>query len=269
MTNARQRLIMLGCVGFVALVTPVATVAMANLKSEPIMQIVGEQQPIGDGAIRTFVTLDSQDSPTAIGVTFTEQALSSLPSIPTEYELALPSQASASAYRYVVLSWNPQGHGPIGIYDVPHFDFHFYSISSEERQKITAVGEDLARVSKVPPPEFLPNGYVLEPTAPAPKEGRHWMNSNSPEFQGQPFTKTFIYGTYEGEIVFAEPMLTSTLLEEKPTITEPISLPNAYPQTAYYPTQYSVSYDSVQQTYAVSLIGLTLRQMSPNSQTGN
>lgn len=260
MTNVRQQLIRLGLIGLVSTVALAATTAIATLRPKSTVQVFGEQQSIGDGTLRTFATLDDKNNPMAIGVAFTEASLSDLPTFPIEYELSLPSEASA--YRYVVLSWNPQGHAPAGTYDVPHFDFHFYTLSAAERQKITAVGEDLARVSRAPSPEFMPDGYVLEPTAPAPREGRHWIDSNSSEFQGLPFTQTFIYGTYDGEIVFAEPMLTKAFLETKPTVRESISLPSAYTQTAYYPTHYSVNYDSVQRTYTVSLDGLTLRSGS-------
>lgn len=262
MTKMRKPLIRFARIGVIAFITLAVTIVIATFELKPTTQIVGEQYSIGDGVIRPFVTLDTKNHLTAIGVTFTETVLAGLPSIPVEYELALPPQASASAYRYVVLNWNPQGHGPIGIYDVPHFDFHFYSLSGKERQNITATGDDLAKVSKAPPPEFIPTGYVLEPTPPAPREGRHWMDSNSPEFHGQAFTKTFIYGSYDGEIVFVEPMFTKVFLETKPNMTESIGLPVAYPQTAYYPARYSVKYNRAQQSYTVSLDALTWHQGS-------
>jgi hypothetical protein len=36
----------------------------------------------------------------------------------------------------VGLNWNPHGHIPPGVYDLPHFDFHFYI---EPIEKIFAI----------------------------------------------------------------------------------------------------------------------------------
>ena len=38
--------------------------------------------------------------------------------------------------------------------------------------------------------------------------GWHWIDPLSPEFTGQPFSKTYIYGYYGGELSFVEPMIT-------------------------------------------------------------
>jgi hypothetical protein len=222
----------------------------------------GEPQKLGNGVVQSFVSLDACRNPVSIGVTFTKAALSGLPKISQEYALSPPSAASASAFQYVLITWNPQGHQPTGIYDVPHFDFHFYSLSPTERQQIKAIGDDRIKALKLPLPAFIPPDYIPEPTPPAPGEGRHWIDTRSPEFRGQPFGKTFIYGTYDGEIIFAEPMLTKDLLETHPNTREAISLPAAYAKSAYYPTHYGINYDRTQQVYSVSLDGLTFRSQS-------
>jgi hypothetical protein len=48
-----------------------------------------------------------------------------------------------------------------GIYDAPHFDSHFYLMSQERRDRITATGEDLAKAHKAPATELMPLGYIL------------------------------------------------------------------------------------------------------------
>src|ERR1044072_4966536 len=40
---------------------------------------VGESRPLGNGTVRSWVTLDRNGDPTAVGVTFSEAALSGLP----------------------------------------------------------------------------------------------------------------------------------------------------------------------------------------------
>eukprot|EP01084_Bolivina_argentea_P099700 179189_1 len=38
-------------------------------------------------------------------------------------------------FNHLWLNYEPVGHGPIGVYDVPHWDFHFYLIDSETREE--------------------------------------------------------------------------------------------------------------------------------------
>jgi hypothetical protein len=60
-------------------------------------------------------------------------ALKGLPEGKTmEFTLALPKEAAPTAYNHIGIDWNPQGHEPQGIYDKPHFDFHFYMITPED-----------------------------------------------------------------------------------------------------------------------------------------
>jgi hypothetical protein len=46
--------------------------------------------------------------------------------------------------------------------------------------------------------------------------GAHWADLLSPEFSGSPFTKTFILGTYDGKVIFWEPMITRAYLLTQP-----------------------------------------------------
>jgi hypothetical protein len=226
---------------------------------------VGETKPLGKGQVRSWISLDGNGNPTAIGVTFDEAALSNLPTEPppgaegTEISLALPSQASSTAFNHVGLWWNPHGHPPEKIYDVAHFDFHFYMISEQERNGITVQGDDVARSNKKPAAEFVPEGYIYVPDSAIPRMGAHWVNPLSSELHGQTFTRTFLYGSYNGQLIFGEPMITKAFLEAKTDVTEPIKLPAKYARHAYYPTKYSVRYDPIKREYTVALEGMTLR----------
>ncbi len=223
----------------------------------------GPPQKLGQGTARAFVVLDAGGKPSAMGVKLTEAALTGLPTEPPkeyggwDYVLALPKEAAVTGYTHVFFLWNPKGHIPPGIYDVPHFDFHFYLTSSDERERITVTEEDLAKARKQPPADYMPAGYALPPGTEEPRMGAHAINPASDEFNKKPFTKTFIYGFYNGQMTFVEPMVTKAFLETKPNFTEPVKLPKAYPRAGYYPTQYSVKYDPGSKEYRVSIEGLT------------
>jgi Domain of unknown function (DUF5602) len=222
----------------------------------------GPSQAIGGSRAHAFVTLNTNGMPTAIGLRMSEAALVGLPAEPPrnadgwEYILSLPKEAANAGYNHIGIDWNPKGHIPPGIYDMPHFDFHFYLISQEQRGKITAVGEDLAKAHKSPAPEFMPVGYILPNGTEVPRMGAHAIDTTAPEFNKLPFTKTFIYGFYDGQMVFLEPMVTKAFLETKPNVTDPIRLPTTYSQHAYYPTHYCVKYNPAQREYVISLESL-------------
>jgi len=222
----------------------------------------GAHTPIGQGEAYTFVTIGSDGTPTKIGIKLSESALSGLP-MPTteqeyEYNLQLPPELSSTGYKQIVLDWNPHGHSPVGVYDKPHFDFHFYVIDSGERQKITAVGDDLVRAHKAPPEQYMPTGYILPPGTEVPNMGAHAINPQGDEFAKHSFTKTFIYGFYDGGMIFVEPMITTAYLETKPDVHATIAVPNKYSLPAYYPTSYGVVYNKATREYEISLENLVL-----------
>lgn len=233
--------------------------------TKPAMIVTGEAQPLGNGTVRSWVALDKDGKPTAIGVTITKDALNGLPQSFTpgvsgiEFLLPLPQKAAVTGFDHIGLNWNPKGHDPEGVYKVPHFDYHFYLISPSDRERITTRGEDLERVRKPMPPEFVPEGYILAPGSEERGMGLHWIEPNSHEFHGQAFTHTFIYGSYNGQMIFAEPMITKAFLETRPDIAVPIKQPAKYQKPGYYPTRYSIKYAPETGEYIVALEGLTRR----------
>lgn len=222
--------------------------------------------PMGDGSIRAWVRLDAKRQPTSVGVTFPEAALSNLPAGGAgrsccdgpEFVLALPADVPSLPFTHVVVNWNPKGHEPAGIYDKPHFDFHFYMIAPETREEITADGADLGRCTKPLGAAATPAGYVPAPGG-VPKMGAHWILAATPELHGQPFTKTFLYGSYDGQLTFLEPMITLAYLRTHPDLTETLPLPQAYPTPGRYPTSYSIRFDPATREYTVSLDNLQRR----------
>jgi hypothetical protein len=222
----------------------------------------GPSIKLGEGRAYAITMVSAGGEPIAIGVRMSESALKGLPpemphdATGWEYVLPLPKEAIKFGYDHVGIDWNPKGHIPDGVYNTPHFDFHFYMISQLDKEKITLKGEDLARAHKVPAPEFMPEGYILPEGTEVPRMGAHAIDPSSPEFNKMPFTKTFIYGFYDGQMVFLEPMMTKAFLETSPNTVDRIKLPRTYAKNGYYPTMYSVKHDAAQREYEISLEGL-------------
>jgi len=87
----------------------------------------------------------------------------------------------------------------------------------------------------------------------------HWIDPTSAEFNGQSFTKTFIYGSWNGKLIFAEPMITKATIETKQTITTPIGVAKSYSQPGRYPTSYTIRWNEAAKQYEVALTGLVTR----------
>jgi hypothetical protein len=253
---------------------------------------------VGAGHARAYVLYEAGDSsaPVEIGVALDEQALEGLPArnphIPQAspgshehldnhpYLLSLPERGVAP-YRFVELDWNPGGHEPPGIYDTPHFDFHFYTVPEAERASIVPSDPRFQEKADLLPPEReRPESYVVAapPGAPAPGVplmGVHWVHTGSPELQGmfgkpeayRPFTRTFIYGSWNGRFHFVEPMITRAHLLARKAAADPaerdeiipVTMPSSYSMPGYYPGAYRITWDEGAKEYRVALTKLVRR----------
>lgn len=217
----------------------------------------GDSASLGNGTIKGWIKTKASNNPQSIGLTLTEDALTNLPSIGTETHLNLPKNASDTLFNHLLFDWNPGGHPPPGIYNLPHFDLHFYMISKAEREAILG-GPDPTIVE----PRFVPPDYVKDPGG-VPKMGTHWTDRTAPEFNGQVFTKTFIYGSDKGKFIFVEPMFTKAYLETHPHFTGNIKQPAEFQKEGYYPTSFKIDYDSVAHIFNIEITDFVLRQASP------
>lgn len=225
-----------------------------NSQPEKVNTFYGPAEQLGGGVLQALVVMSHSGIPQSIGVRFSEKVLTRLPHHMEEVTLSLPNKASGLAFDHIDFGWNPEGHEPPGVYDLPHFDIHFYMISEEEKMLIT--NSDLADI--LPPPTYIPANYVPTPGF-VPMMGKHWLNLLSNEAAGLEFDQTFIYGSYNGEFIFYEPMITTAYLGEKTSMEYEISQPQNFAQSGYYPTKYSINYNSVKKEYTVLMHGMVLR----------
>ncbi len=228
----------------------------------------GPAVPLGAGKAQTFITINKDGKPTGMGVALSEKSLENLPSSQTghnhrstsapltfEYVLQFPKQAEITPFQFMTLDWNPQGHEPQGIYDLPHFDFHFFMISNQERQTITPLeGMD----PEIPQAKYIPTPYFQLPGR-VPNMGVHWVDPRSPELAGATFTRTFIYGTYKEKMAFMEPMITLDYIKSKPTNVDEIPLPTHFQTDGFYPSKYQVKYNPVRKEYLILFTDFNLK----------
>lgn len=272
-----------------------AALVTAPAQAAPDAVQFGEKQKMGRGTVRTYVVSGAQGQPTAAGISFTAGVLEGLPPEPNktsrcfdlnkngriddhgecdgDYELrpAIPQSMAGKndlPFRWVGFNWNPHGHVPPP-WSVPHFDMHFYMVEQSQIDAIRVGGceifidcADRERALKPVAAKHVHADHVSVGAA-VGRMGNHLIDAKTPEFaekNPQPFTHTWIFGAYEGQITFYEPMITRAYLLGKPNACTPIKQPTAWAQPGYYPTRYCIRYSGKHDNYTVSLEGLVLRQ---------
>lgn len=228
-----------------------------ELKKADMRTFYSPTQPLGHGVARAWVKENSDGDPVAVGINMSAKALENLPTEPTPFVFILPKNKGKNFYTHVLLDWNPHGHEPPGIYDLPHFDFHFYITSNEDRMAIGPT--DNEEFAKEPDSKYQPPAYLHLPGG-VPQMGAHWVDLLSPELHGETFTKTFIWGSYDGEFIFWEPMITLEYLKSMPDDMIPIRQPQAYQKDGWYAGSYKISYSSHPSEYTIALTDLTYHE---------
>ena len=257
-------------------------------------RVSGWRAQLGKGDVASFAELQPTGAPTTLGIAISADALASLPPEPSdhhhcfdrdgdgvtshatecahthEFVIPLPdavSQRDDVPFKWVLLNWNMHGHMPPGIYDVPHFDVHFFIQSIEDVFAIhdgpcgpEMVNCDHFATAKLPLPDGLMHPDFKDVDAVAPAMGNHLIDLDGHEFHGMPFTMSWIYGVYGGRVTFYEQMVALDFLQSRPNACAPIKATPSVAVAGYYPTQRCVRYDAASDAYVVSLEGFTYRE---------
>jgi hypothetical protein len=177
-------------------------------------------------------------------------------------DLDIPTEVAGAGlpFKWITVNWNTAGHP--APYGRPHFDFHFFAWDRERIEAITPgrCGElvdcgDFGRASRPLPPRYLPPGHI-DVGAVVPRMGNHLLDARSPELADSlPVTRTFIYGAFDGELIFWEPMITLDFLRETRDACFDVRQPQAFKRAGYYPRRYCVRHDARTGERSVSLEG--------------
>ena len=213
------------------------------------------------GKTWSSLKLTNAGAPEQLILTLDSNVLRSVPAAgqPNHHEdevlIPLPAKAlETTPFKFIMLNWNASGHEPAGIYDLPHFDMHFYMNSPTE----VATFVDQSKLNTDPGQDYIPAMHMGGAAVPA--MGKHWIDLTSPELQGNTFMQTFIYGSYDGKIVFYEPMITLDFLKMTTSFQRPIPQPTKFSKAGFYPTVMQVTKQNGQVNIILS--GFVSRQAS-------
>ena len=70
--------------------------------------------------------------------------------------------------------------------------------------------------------------------------GAHWVDVTSPELNGQPFTQTFLMGSYNSKVIFYEPMITEEFIRSHNSYQRAVPHPEKVQTDGYYPSKMRV-----------------------------
>lgn len=223
----------------------------------------GDDVAVHHGKSWSWLKTDADGKPQQLGIALDAAAMNSVPNTGEhghghENHLAIPLHTKAiesTPYKFIMLNWNPDGHEPEQIYGLPHFDFHFYMNPVEEVMTMV----DMQKMDIVPAADYFPPTYFTTPGG-VPTMGKHWIDATSPELAGQVFTETFLFGSYNGQVTFYEPMITWNFLNTTTSYERNIPQPAKFQKSGYYPTKMRIAKQGG--TVNVILDGFTYRQAS-------
>ena len=217
----------------------------------------GESRPFGEDSIRSWIKTDVNGDPASIGVTFKQSAFDKLEGDDdTTFMMMLPKTASitsstilADPFDHIEVDWSKKGDVDPP-YNVAHFDVHFFCIDMMTQNAIMAGMDNMTMMMDT---SYLPKGYNLMMDAEA-MMGVHAMDTTDHD---NPFNHTCMFGYSKGSLAFMEPMFAKTYIDSKTNFSAPIRQPSKFKVSGWYPTKYSLGYNSGTNEYTISIDGFT------------
>lgn len=245
----------------VLVVGVVAWLSWAPVSSDRIVE--GETEMLYGAPMATWARVGADGTIHEVGFTMPLTTIENAPvpsadggHVPEQFstEIEFPDEVkTATFFDHVGLFYEPGGHPP-SAYRVPHFDIHFFGISTPSQLAIRC-DDDTA-----PQAELVPTNYWVAtidgtPTGSIeciPTMGQHGIDLTSPELDlvaPEPFTKTMILGYYSGEFIFFEPMITRDYLLGRQSFE--MSVPPAFQpgERTLYPRTFRGVYDRATDSY--------------------
>ena len=193
-----------------------------------------------------------------------------LPTGPSQYIYRFHNSAIAAPdgsdqpFAYVEIDWNTEGEprGPNGSFASPHFDFHFNMLTMDEMQReLTCVSsngktcdglltdyEQMRRFQAMPDAQYVPDLYRPDVGSAIPQMGLHLLDMTvTYTVDAVNHTPVLIYGTFDGQVIFAEASVTLFTLQDAVAAPDhrlsfAFRQPAAFMRTIDWPTEFVIEF---------------------------
>tara|TARA_R100000935_G_C2838531_1_gene169620 strand:- start:630 stop:1487 length:858 start_codon:yes stop_codon:yes gene_type:complete len=225
---------------------------LVNRSADKLNVFKGPEVQYGLGKARSWISVNRDGFPIEIGIELTPKVLSDLTLLNEGHELTtvLPLHKKAkdlTPFEHLGLNYQPEGHGPV-FWD-EHIDFHFYTITNEERLAIPEYDPDNQTIVNAfnyfPDMTKMPSDYFKFPGQGGvyAKMGKHWVPQDW-QTGYNPFTHVMILGSYAQINNFIEPMVTIDYLLSGDEFSGNYSQPETFEESGNnYPTKYNIFHD--------------------------
>ncbi|MEO5984252.1 MAG: hypothetical protein ABIP80_02035 [Ferruginibacter sp.] len=241
--------------------TNVESISISGRAAADISNVFkGPNVEIGNGYARSWIRINHLDKPLEIGIELTAAAFASLPHEGARLLLPLHHKAKeVTPFDHIGFNYLEHGHPPMNVFTVAHFDAHFYMMTVAERLAIPAVTlATLPLFTLAPPQDYMPFSYFQ--AGPEAQMGQHWIPP-PPTFL--PFSRVMVYGTFNGELTFIEPMVSVAYMRTVgitniPSINNYLQ-PLRFAEAGNYPTTYNIYKDPQNGNYNITLSNFVAR----------
>ncbi len=238
----------------VALAAGIAITALTACGGPRVLS--GACQQVFDGDICTWGTMVG-DEVTEFGATV---SLTTVENAPMDGEMVFPpvpnaviplpdEVARATGFNHLGVNWEFHGHPP-ALFLTPHFDFHFYTIDTDQVEAIDCA--DARKPLRLPVRYSLPDidipGMGTLVGLCVPHMGMHGIPTEELD-DTEPFGASMLVGYYEQDVVFLEPMISHAKLAQAKTFPMAIPALPATSPTARWPSRFEAVYDSETSVY--------------------
>lgn len=228
----------------------------------PMQLIFGDTTLVDGNLVTTWARVLRDEVVKEVGVTIPVDLFDDQPVVDGDgpagaiASLAFPGLVQEQTFfNHFELQSEPDGHvAPPGSVNpnrnrVPHFDFHFYSVSEDVVWEIPLVRPPSLALPAVPA-ERLPEGYT-QPGFSQLQMGRH----SSPAWSlldPNPLSTIMIAGFPPAvaglpdptQMHFLEPMVSRAFLLERADFELPVPMPQTFGRLMRYPTRFAAEYDA-------------------------
>lgn len=204
-------------------------------------------QHLEKSSATSSVEIDTSGNVKRLSLVIPEAVLENMGQNKPILHIPFQSESANSPFNHLSLKWNPGN----GIFSSPHIEVGFHKTNMGERTE-TKIEDPLNNV--FPNAQLLPVNFIPAKEFVA-VAGKRWINPSARELHQAEESHTFMFDTYNGEIISFVPAFTIEYLHKSKDQIFTLSLPRGeVRKTGYtYPSSYSLSYEAAKREYLISL----------------